>query len=111
MNIENNIYFIRDSKRQSYSSTRSKPLECIYHNPILKSLKQHKKIPPINPHNKEISVKVVDLKLPTIVVPRLINRFLQNYNKAIHTKKPHGRCISLIPELLITSSKSALNYL
>ena len=109
MNIENINKVNRDSTRQSYSCSRSKPLEYIYHNPILKSIRKYKKMPAAHRRERETSLKIIDLKLPVIAMPKLISRDLQNYNKAMLFKKQHPRHISIIPELLITSSNSALN--
>ena len=98
----------RDPKRQSYSSTRSKPLERIYHNPILHSMRKHKQSPSKSAESREAFVKVVDLKLPVIAVPKLVARMFQNYNNGLYQiRKPQARCPSIIPELLITSSNSA----
>ena len=96
----------RDRTRQSYSSTRSRPLEHIYHNPILHSLRKHKHLPSKSLESKEAFVKVVDLKLPVIAVPKLADRFFQNYSKIYQMRKPQARYRSYIPELLITSSNS-----
>ena len=106
MYVDNAQKYKNNTKRQSYSSTRSKPLEYIYHNPILQSSKKHKQVPASSIVKKDLLVKVLDLKLPVIHVPRLINRFIQKGSKFFRVQRPQIRCKSIIPELLVTSNNS-----
>lgn len=109
MDIEKPSKFIKDNKRQSYSSTRSKPLEYIYHNPILQSSKKQKQPRVPLPSSKEVSLKILDLKLPTIPAPKIISKFLKNYNKIFHAQKPHPRYKSLLSEYLHISNTSSMS--
>ena len=109
MNAENVSKFNRQAKRQSYSSTRSKPLEYIYHNPILKSTKKHEIHPGPSRDSKDLSVKILDLKLPVIAAPRILNKFLNSCHRVYRAQKAAARCRSIIPELYINANNSSFN--
>lgn len=93
---------IKIHNRQSHSLTKSRPLEYIFHNPILN--KAHKK-EVLSPRiSSNPSVKVFELKLPIIAVPKFFNNCFINCNKALHSKKANFRTKSVVSELYIDST-------
>lgn len=93
---------IKISKRQSQSLTKSRPLEHIFHNPIL--TRAHKKEMPSPKVLSSPSVKILELKLPIIAVPKFFNNCFIKYSKALHTKKVNFRTKSVVSELYIDST-------
>jgi hypothetical protein len=84
------------------SVPKAKPLEHIYHNPILKpsyKIHSHRSSSPKSP-----SIKVLDLQLETSVMPKLFKRYFLNHPKPIHSPKKAPRSISILPELYINRS-------
>lgn len=99
----NQMYFERiDPKGYSASIYKTKPLAYIYHNPILKpSFKRQ----PSNSHSPtRLSLKVLDLQLPSLPLPKLFQRYFINTSKPIHYKKKSPRSISILPDLFIHRS-------
>lgn len=99
----------RQVKRQPNSTIRSKPLEHIFHNPILKLMKRNLASPlkPIEARN--LSVKVLDLKLPFIASgPKIINNYISTHIKPHLVHKTNTRSRSIMSELYIAAN-SLLN--
>lgn len=99
----NHIYFERfDAKGYSTSNYKTKPLAYIYHNPILKP--NYKKQTHNSHSPSNLSLKVLDLQLPSLPLPKLFQRYFINTSKPIHYKKKPPRSISILPDLFIHRS-------
>jgi hypothetical protein len=99
----------RPSKRHSSSLSKAKPLAYIYHNPILRSSGKQRPVIISSNDPSNLSVKVLDLQLPLIAVPRLVNKFLNNCHRVFKAQKSSKRCTSLIPELCIATNNGSIN--
>ena len=94
------FYFERLSVREYPGLvTKAKPLAHIYHNPILKPSFKNKTFKSHSPRN--LSLKVLDLQLPTFPLPKIFQRYFLNTNKPIHHTKRPPRSISILPDLYI----------
>lgn len=101
----------RQNKRQNYSNFRSKPFEYIFHNPILKSIKKSK-VSPLKPIvTRELSLKVLDLKLPVIsTTPKIYTGYMNTPLRTHLVHKVNYRSKSIMPEMYLAPSSSLIRF-
>lgn len=102
--MNNNQFYFERLTPKGYSTNiyKAKPLARIYHNPILKPSYKRQKLNSYSPAN--LSLKVLELQLPSIPIPKLFQKYFMNSTKPIHHKKKPPRSISIMPDLYIIRS-------
>ncbi|OMJ92813.1 hypothetical protein SteCoe_4355 [Stentor coeruleus] len=101
----------RQNKRQNYSNLRSNPFEHVFHNPILKSINKSK-ISPLKPAvARDLSLKVLDLKLPAIsVTPKIYTGYMNTPLRTHLVQKVNYRPKSIISEIHLAPSRSLIKF-